>query len=173
MDILNSFGLDIKQFIAQIVNFLVIFLVIKMFLYEPIRKMLRERQEKIKKGLDDSQAATIMLEKTTQDKAEILKAARFEMQNIIDTARGTAEQIKQKIIEDSRQEAEKIVSQAKIEAQREMQRMEKQVTAMSLDLSQKVLASLLPSLFSEEQKVLILKKAAASLERESHEHGNA
>ncbi|MEI8218810.1 MAG: ATP synthase F0 subunit B, partial [Elusimicrobiota bacterium] len=85
MEILHSFGLDIKQFAAQVVNFLVIVLIIKTFLYQPLRAVLRERQEKIKKGLDDSQAATLMLEKTAQDKAEILKAARFEMQNIIET----------------------------------------------------------------------------------------
>ncbi|MCX5778414.1 MAG: F0F1 ATP synthase subunit B [Elusimicrobia bacterium] len=172
MEILHSFGLDIKQFAAQVVNFLVIVLIIKTFLYQPLRAVLRERQEKIKKGLDDSQAATLMLEKTAQDKAEILKAARFEMQNIIETARGTAEQIKQNIVDESQKAAEKIVAQAKIEAQLEMERMEQQVKSMSLVLTQKVLATLLPTLFSEEQKVAILKKAVASLEQGPHEHGN-
>lgn len=173
MEIFTMFGLDVKQFAAQVVNFLIIVVIIKMFLYEPVRSMLRARQEKIKKGLDDSSAATVLLEKTAQEKADILKTARVEMQGLLEDARINADMIKQKIIDDSRREAGRIVGQAKEDARREMEIMEKQVTAMSLALSQKMLSSLLPSLLTEEQKTAVLRAAVQKLEQETHEHGNA
>lgn len=173
MEIFTMFGLDVKQFAAQVVNFLIIVVIIRMFLYEPVRSMLRARQEKIKKGLDDSAAATVLLEKTTQEKAEILKGARVEIEGLLDDARVNADMIKQKVIEDSRREAGRIVAQAKEEARREMEIMKQQVTAMSLALSEKMLASLLPSLLSEEQKTTVMRKAVQQLEQETHEHGNA
>lgn len=173
MEIFTMFGLDVKQFAAQVVNFLIIVVLIKMFLYEPVRSVLRARQDKIRKGLDDSAAATVLLEKTAQEKADILKSARVEMQGLLDDTRVNADMIKQKIIEDSRREAGRIVAQAKEEARREMEVMEKQVTAMSLALSQKMLSSLLPALLSEEQKAVVLRKAVTQLEQEAHEHGNA
>lgn len=172
MEIFTMFGLDVKQFAAQVVNFLIIVVIIRMFLYEPVRSMLRARQEKIKKGLDDSAAATVLLEKTTQEKAEILKGARVEIEGLLDDARVNADMIKQKVIEDSRREAGRIVAQAKEEARREMEIMKQQVTAMSLALSEKMLASLLPSLLSEEQKTTVMRKAVQQLEQETHEHGN-
>lgn len=173
MDILSSFGLEPKLFAAQIVNFLVIVLIVRVFLYGPISTVLKNRQLKIKQGLDDSQAATALLASTAREKAEILKSARLEMQAIIDSARGTADQIKQKMIDDSRREAEAILAQGKMEARREMERMEKQVGALSLDLSQRVLSSIIPELFTEEQKAVILRKAVENVSKESHGRGNA
>jgi F-type H+-transporting ATPase subunit b len=43
MELLKNFGFEPVLFLAQVVNFLVIFLVMKKFLYAPLVKMLEER----------------------------------------------------------------------------------------------------------------------------------
>ena len=49
--ILGNLGLDPGLFIAQLVNFLVVLLVLWRFAYRPLLKLLSERTEKIEGGL--------------------------------------------------------------------------------------------------------------------------
>ncbi len=175
MEILQSFGIETKLFVAQVINFLILAFLIRAFLYKPLRRALEERRERIRKGLSDADQAKLSLEETDRNRKAVLLAARTEAQSIIEGARGTAEEIRQKIIVDSKAESERIMEQAKALAAAEMDRMEKQVQVMSLDLSRKVLLEMMPTLFTAEEKGRILERAAGEMEKgASHgQHGNA
>ena len=50
LEALNSLGIDYKLLIAQLVNFVLLFIVLYIFLYKPVLKMLNARSEKINKS---------------------------------------------------------------------------------------------------------------------------
>ena len=52
--IIKNLGIDWKIFLAQLVNFGIVFFVLKKFAFSPIQKLLKERQSKIEKGLNDA-----------------------------------------------------------------------------------------------------------------------
>jgi len=98
---IDALGINLPQLIAQIVNFTVLLLVLRMTLYKPILKMLDDRKAKIHEGLN---AAEIARAEAAQAQSNIqvqLDTARKEGQEIV----GNAQQIATRIQADSREES--------------------------------------------------------------------
>lgn len=165
MEILNEFGFKPELFAAQIVNFLILAFIFKKYLYKPILKVLKEREEKIKKGLEDAQQATTLKLETEEQRENILKKTRVEAEKLISEAKKAAEEEKERIIQNARTESDKIIKQGKDQANTEMDKIKKEVGSMSLNLSKKILDNILESLFSEKEKRDITKRAAEQLHK--------
>ncbi len=87
-EILHAFGIDWRLIVIQIFNFGVLAGVLWYFLYTPVLKLLSEREAKIKKGLEDAEAAERARNAADSEKTAILKEAHAEASHIV--ARGTA-----------------------------------------------------------------------------------
>lgn len=163
MEILEEFGFQPSLFIAQIINFLILAYIFKRFLYKPVLKILKERQEKIKKSIQDAEKTVKLLEETEKEKEDVLKKTRIEADKIIDDAKKIADETRAKILEDSRMEAEKIIKEAKVQATAEMEKMEKRISMVSLDLSKKILNNIISTLFSDKEKEEVLERSSKQL----------
>ncbi len=73
MEIIKNFGLNPILLAAQIVNFLIIFFILKKFLYKPVLNVLNKRQVTIKEGLKQAEEARVKLEKVVIEEKDILK----------------------------------------------------------------------------------------------------
>ena len=83
MEILKNFGFEPVFFIAQIVNFLILFFVFKRFLYKPILKLLKERAREITKGLEDADNAKKTLEDAEKAHARVFVACPENWSSIL------------------------------------------------------------------------------------------
>jgi F-type H+-transporting ATPase subunit b len=164
MEFLKDLGLDKYLVLAQIVNFTILFLLLKAVFFKPLKKVLDERKEKIMKGIQDADAAKVLIEKTEKEKDGIIRTARQEVQVMIEDAKKAASDIKDKIIADAKKESEQMVLEAQSLAEAEMRKMEKEVKTMSMDISRKILGNVIPVLFTGAEKDAILKKAVKTLE---------
>jgi F-type H+-transporting ATPase subunit b len=167
MEILHQFGFDVKLFIGQIVNFLILAYIFKRFLYKPILDVFREREEKINTGLGNAEKAKAALEKARHDSDSIIKNTRAESHVILENTKKLAEEMKQEFAAKSRAESEKILADAKAQALDEMRKVEKEVKNMSLDISKKLMNEVIGKLFSEEEKQKILKRALENMQKEA------
>jgi len=167
MDILHQFGFDVKLFIAQVVNFLILAYIFKRFLYKPILNVFKEREEKINTGLGNAEKARAALEKARLDSDSIIKDTRAEAHVIMENTKKLGEEMRQEFAAKSKAEAEKIVADAKAQAQDEMKKVEKEVKNMSLDLSKKLMDEVIGKLFTEEEKQKILKRALEDMKKEA------
>ena len=52
-DILNLFGIETEIFIAQIINFAILLIILKLLLYKPIAQILKEREDSINNCLKE------------------------------------------------------------------------------------------------------------------------
>ncbi len=95
--LLTNFGVDWKLLLAQVVNFGILFWVLKRYAYQPILDVLHTRETIIKKGLDDaSQAekelkhvhteANVIRGDAKRDAHALLQTAHKEAGDIITTA---------------------------------------------------------------------------------------
>ncbi len=119
------FDLDVQLLHDAILTALalfILFLVMSYLLFNPVRDMLKKRQEKIR---TDIEAA----DKDKQDAAalkaeyeEKLKQADSEVDEILANARKKALANEAQIVSDAKEEADRIVHQARNEAQLEKQR---------------------------------------------------
>ena len=76
MDFLKNLGFDPVMLGAQILNFLIIFFLLKRFLYKPVLDMIKKREDVIKEGLKQSEEAKLNLEKTLLEEKRILTKAQ-------------------------------------------------------------------------------------------------
>lgn len=104
------------------ISIFVLFILLSYLLFEPARKMLKSRQEKIKTDIDTAKQDK---EDAMQLKAEYdakLKNIDKEAEEILSEARKKALKNETKIIDDAREEAARIIARANEEALLEKKR---------------------------------------------------
>lgn len=107
---LEQFGIDWKLFLSQLVNFALVLVVLRLFVYKPVLKIIKERNKKIQEGLDKAEQANVRLKEVDQIGKEKIKEAEQESINIIKTTQQKAKDLEyqlQKKIEESHAQAQK------------------------------------------------------------------
>ncbi len=165
MEILKNFGFEPGFFIAQIVNFLILAFVFKKYLYKPLLKVLNDRQEKIKTGLDEANQAHEALEKANVERDQLLQEAAREAEKILIETKAASEKIKEDMLSESKKAAEKILSAASNQAKLEIERIQKESKNLALDISKKVLDKVIEDMFTKEEKDKILKRNIQRLKK--------
>jgi len=163
MEFLKDFGFNIKYFVAQIINFLILAWIFKRFLYKPILNIMKQREEKIKQGLENAESSKKALEQASIQRAEIVKNARLEAEKIINASKRIADEAKQEIIDSSKLESDRIISKAREHASMELKKLESDIKLQSLSFSMEILDNTIKSLFTEEEKKKILERAAEKI----------
>lgn len=73
--LIHAFGIDARLITIQVLNFLVLAGLLSYFLYKPLLRLLEDRENKIKQGLADAEAAKEALSGAEAEKKELLAAA--------------------------------------------------------------------------------------------------
>lgn len=110
---ISQFGLDWKLFLSQLVNFALILVVLTFFVYKPVIKIIKERNRKIKEGLDKAEEAGVRLKEIDNIGKEKIKEAEGKSISMIQ-----ATEKKAKILE---QELHKKIEENQIKLEKEMQ----------------------------------------------------
>lgn len=166
MEIFNQFGFDPKLFVAQIINFLILAFIFKRFLYKPLLKMLKERNERIDQGLTNAEKAEKALESAEKEREEIIKKASLEAEKILDQTEKNAESMRLEMLTTTKTEAEKIITEAKKAAQVEFEKLEKEARNMSLSISEKMLRQILKDMFTKEEQEKIIQRNMKEIQDE-------
>jgi F-type H+-transporting ATPase subunit b len=115
-------GINGPFLLAQIINFIILFLLLRRFLFPPLLRMLDERKRRIAEGLA---AADIARKEAEAERARLMaqiEAERKEAQARIAAASAEAERVKAEIVAQAQREAEAIKAKAIAEAEAERQR---------------------------------------------------
>lgn len=143
MQTLEVISVNLWQILISLCNLLIIFLILKKFLYKPVKKLLKERQDEIDKQyekaeIDKSSAREMKLEWENK-----LAGADKEAAGILQTARESADFRADAIIADAKLQADGILRQARADAELEKQKAEKdirhEIASVSVLLSEKLL----------------------------------
>jgi F-type H+-transporting ATPase subunit b len=144
---LEALGINLGYLISQIVNFTLLAVLLYFVAYKPILRMLDERSARIKKGLEDAEAASKRAAEMEQEFEARMTEARKDGQEIIAQATQMSEKTRQEILETAREEARTLVEKAKDEIVRErdlaMAELRQQVADLSLSISEKVIGKTL------------------------------
>ena len=134
---------DPGLFLWTILTFLVLLALLAKFAWKPLLAVLDQRQEMIRKSLDDADKAKQELEQLQQKSKEILSEARAEAQSIVSKSRTEAERLKAELREKAKAEADSILSNAEKQIQLETQKAILQIRSDVADLSHLVASKLI------------------------------
>ena len=113
---MDALGIEWTLLLAQIVNFGILIILLRMFLYQPVLKMLNARKERIAQSMKDAERVSAAAREAEQEKAKVLEQARREAQEIRAQATRDAEKIAQDVRSRADQEATDIRMKAQADA---------------------------------------------------------
>ena len=136
-------SVNIWQIIISICNLLILFLILKKFLYKPVQNMLAQRQGLIDKDLESAREADKAAQANKKLYEEKLKNADEEAAEIIGDAKKKAQRKSDKILSNAKDKADDIVNQARSDAALEVKKAQSEIkheiTEVSTMLSEKIL----------------------------------
>lgn len=153
---MEGLGINIGYLLVQILAMIVILAFMKAFAYEPILRVLEERQARIAKGLEDARQAAIARDNADAEAKKILDAARAEAAKERQKATEQAEETRKGIVKQAETEAEEILAEARSDAEEERNRilaeLRSQVVSIAIAATNKLVQD---SLDEERQRALI------------------
>jgi len=160
--LVSIFHIDWKLFIAQLINFAIIFFVLFKFAFKPIAKIMQERTATIEKSLDDARETENRLAEASSEQARILNEAKKDALAIVEKASQSAEQNKQKLIEKTKLEVAAIIAaeKAKIAQEKEesLKEMKQEMTGLVMLAVEKVIKEKMTDNKDQELIANLIKK---------------
>jgi F-type H+-transporting ATPase subunit b len=117
---LDQLGITWPLLLSQIFNFLLLIVILRAVLYEPVLKMLTQRKDRIAQSMREAERVAAAAQEAEADKAKVLDGARREAQEIRSQAARDAEKIAQEIRSRAEQEATDIRIKSQEDAQKQV-----------------------------------------------------
>lgn len=132
---LDIISINIWQILISLCNLLIIFLIVKKFLFGPIRKVIAQRTEKIETDYATAAEAAAKAQADQQELEAQLAAARTTADDIIKSATQDAQRRSETMLEEARTKADGIVRRAEEDAAREHKKAQSQIKHEIADVS--------------------------------------
>ena len=114
-----ALGISLPGLITQLVNFAILMVVLRLFLWGPILKMLDERKHRIEEGLRASEIAASAAEASHTQARAAFEEARAEGREMVARAQETAGRLRTELEQQARADADRIVERARQEMEQE------------------------------------------------------
>ena len=118
---MDALKIEWQLIVAQLFNFALMIVVLRLFLYEPVLKMLQARKDKIAQSMKDAERVNAAAKEVEAEKAKVLDVARREAQEVRAQATRDAEKIAQDVRSRAETEATEIRMKAQAEASKQME----------------------------------------------------
>lgn len=121
--ILKNFGVEWPLFIAQLVVFGIVYLILKKFAFGPIVAVLEQRRLKIVEAMANAEKVKKELAEAEATKKQVLAEAAEQANKILAGAKESAEVVRTRLEQEATTEAERIVARAREAGQLETDRL--------------------------------------------------
>ena len=155
---ISELGINWGVLITQIVTFIILLVLLRVFAYKPLMRMMDERSKRVKESMEQAESVKEQSAKAEEELKKQLEEASREGQERIARAVKAGEELKQKAEEEAKRETEKLIVKARSEIQQERDAAVAEVRHEFADLT--VLAAgkvIEKSLDKEEHRELIDK----------------
>jgi F-type H+-transporting ATPase subunit b len=132
---MEGLGINLPLLVAFLINFIILFALLSVFLYKPVTKMLDARQAKIKESMDQAEEIRQQAARSEEEIKKQLAIAHREAQQVISQATQIGERLKLEAKEEARKEAESMISRAQVEIQRRMEKDMLELRAQFADIA--------------------------------------
>lgn len=153
---MEALGINLGYLLVQIFNFLIIFVVLRVWVYKPVLNLLEQRRDRIAKSLEDARVAEEERANAEQEAQKIISEAQAERAKIVADASAQAQQVANDIHRGAEEEKAAILQQAREDAEQEKVRVlgdvRGQVAALAIAAANKIVET---GLDKKRQQALI------------------
>ncbi|MBI3231567.1 MAG: F0F1 ATP synthase subunit B [Candidatus Doudnabacteria bacterium] len=160
---IGSLGINLKLFIAQLVNFGIILLVLWKWVFTPVAKKLTARTERVEKAMRDASNTEKAKNEFFQWKETEMARVRSQTTAIITSAQNEAAKAKQQIMDETKKEQEKVIQQAKVKIEEEKNSAVREVKSQMADLVTLASEKILRKKLDEHQDEELIKESLKTI----------
>ena len=171
MQTLDIISVNLWQILISLCNLLILFLIVKRFLYRPVQNMLKKRQETVDAQYANAKEAETAALADKEAWAEKRRDAEMEAAELVRNAAERANQRGEEILSDAKEKAQRMLSQAKVEAEMEKAKAQGEIKEEIADVSALLAEKLLERELQEEDHRRLIDGFLADMEKESHGEG--
>ncbi len=138
-----ALGFNLPGLIAQLINFGILLLILRLFLFKPVLRIIDERKRRIEEGLNRAEQAAEQASASQEEARRVIDEARTEGRDIVARAQQTADRLRAELEERARADAEQIVTRAREEIQSErdlaIQQLRSEFTDLTITAAERVI----------------------------------
>ena len=163
---LDALGINLKDLIFAVANFLILVLILGKFLYKPFLGILEKRKQTIEDAFTNAEATNRKADEKYEAYTKKLARAEAESREIIKNARLKADDHANMIVEEAKAEAARIKLQAEKEVVREKEKalreVREQIGQLAILAAEQILEKEVAAEGQEEIIDRVLEKAGTS-----------
>lgn len=135
MQSLDVISVNFWQILISLLNLVILFYLIKKFLFKPVNNMLKKRQDELGEKYDIANKAKEDAEAYKSEWSEKMALAKEEAEGIIKNATDEAKWRGDKIVSEAKDKADGIIRQAENQAELELKKAEEGIKQEIVDVS--------------------------------------
>lgn len=144
---MDALGVNLGYLFVQIFNFIIVFIVLRAWVYFPILGLLEKRRKSIAQGLEDARIASEARENAEEEAREIMAKAQLGATEKVKESSERADIAGRDIIAQAEEDAVKIRQDAQSDAEQERERLlsevRGQIAALAMAATQKLVGETL------------------------------
>lgn len=155
--------IHIPQLIATIINFGILFLILRHFLFNRVNDAINGRQNEIINKINKTEEDMKKAEELRIENETNLKQAREQGKTIVEEYKIKAEKVSSELLNEAREEATTIIERARTEAGREKDKAADEIKGQVVDLAVLISSKALEQSIDEEQHRRLIKDFIAKV----------
>jgi F-type H+-transporting ATPase subunit b len=117
-----SLGINPSLLFVFVINFIILFILLRIFLYQPVLKMLDERAKRTKEGMELAEATRKEYEQAKAEVQKQIEKGRQEAQALIAQAMQVGERLKEESRQEATKQAQVILERTRVELDSEREK---------------------------------------------------
>jgi F-type H+-transporting ATPase subunit b len=127
MNTLDFLSIDVGSIIFTLINTLILFLVLKHFLFGRVNKVLQDRQDEVSNTYKTADETLDNANQLKSQYTELMAGAKEESAEIVQNAVKKAQHSSDEIVSNAKHEAQHIIERANLETEREIKKAKAQL----------------------------------------------
>jgi F-type H+-transporting ATPase subunit b len=149
--------------LATIINFVILYFILRHFLFEPVTTTISDREDEIKGRIARAEREEQKAEQLRQENEKQLNNAILEGKTIVEEYKSKAEGVSDDIIEKAKKEAEFILDRARIDAEREKEKASEEIRLQAVNLAILLSSKALEKTIDENEHRRLIKEFIAKV----------
>jgi F-type H+-transporting ATPase subunit b len=152
-------GINLPLLVAFVINFVILFGLLGLFLYRPVMKMLDERSKRIKDSMERAEATKEEYARAEEEVKKLISKAREDGQALVSQATQIGEKLKEEAREGARKEAQVIIDRTRAELEEERDRIIDDLRREFVDISISAAEKVIKETLDEKRHLRLIEEA--------------
>ncbi len=149
--------------LATIINFVILYFILRHFLFEPVTNTISSRENEIKDRIAKAEKDEQKAEGLRLENEKRLANAVLEGKNIVEEYKSKAQHVSDDIIDRAKKEAEFILERARTDAEREKEKAQEDIKLQAINLAILLSSKALENTIDENEHRRLIKEFIAKV----------